>query len=43
MDVLEVFDGCPGDICSVSWRSLIGVLEIFNVCVGYIYLCPGDI
>jgi len=26
--VLELFSGCPGDICSLSWRYLIGVQEI---------------
>jgi len=43
MGVLEIFDGCPGDIkwmywgyLCVSWRYLMGVLEIFNG-------CPGDI
>jgi len=43
MGVLEIFDGCPGDICSVFsgylitvWRYLINVLEIFD-------WCPGDI
>jgi len=34
--VLEIFDRCPGDIWSVSWRYLMGVQEIF-------YVCPGDI
>jgi len=34
--VLEILVGCPGDIWSVSWRYLKGVLEIF-------YGCPVDI
>jgi len=33
---MEIFDRCPGDIWSVSWRYLIGVPEIF-------YWCSGDI
>jgi len=32
MGVLEIFDGCPGDIWSVFWRYLMGVLEIFDGC-----------
>jgi len=32
--VLEIFDGCPGDICGVPWRYLMGVLEIFDLCLG---------
>jgi len=34
--VLEIFERCPGDICSVSRRYLMGVLEVFDG-------CPGDI
>jgi len=37
MAVLGIFGGCtgenffcPGDICSVSWRYLMGVLEIID-------------
>jgi len=30
MGVLEIFDGCLGDIWSMSWKYLIGVLEIFD-------------
>jgi len=36
MSVLEIFDWCPGDICWVSWRYLMGVQGIFDG-------CPGDI
>jgi len=43
MDLLEIFDGCSGDILWVSWSYLMGVLEILNGCIGYIYLCYGDI
>jgi len=32
MDVLLIFDGCPGDILCVSWRYLTFVLEIFGGC-----------
>jgi len=28
--VLEIFDGCPGDIFWVPWRCFIGSLEIFH-------------
>jgi len=35
MGVLQIIDGCPGDICSVSWKYLTCVLEIFDV-------FPGD-
>jgi len=35
--VLEIFNGCPGDIGSVSWRYLMGVLEIFDRCSGDIW------
>jgi len=35
MVVLEIFDRCPGDIRSVSWRYLFDVLEIFD-------RSPGD-
>jgi len=42
--VLEIFDRCPGDILWVSWRYLIGVLEIFNGFSEFIlWLNPGDI
>jgi len=27
---LEIYDGCPGYIRWVSWRYLLGVLEIFG-------------
>jgi len=33
---LEIFDGFPGDICSVYWKYFVGVLEIFDG-------SPGDI
>jgi len=33
MGVQKIFDWCPGDISSVSWRYLIGVLEIFDGCI----------
>jgi len=43
VDVLETFDGCPenicwcpGDIRWVSWRYLLGFLDIFDVYPGYI-------
>jgi len=32
MSVLDIFNRCPGDIWSVSWRYLIGVLEILDWC-----------
>jgi len=35
MDVLEIFDGCPGNTLWVSWKYFMGVLETFDV-------CPGD-
>jgi len=39
----EIFDGCPLDIGWVSWRYLMGVLEIL-ICVLEIFLqCPADI
>jgi len=34
--VIEIFDSWHGDISSVRWRYMIGVLEIFG-------RCPGDI
>jgi len=34
--VLEIFDGCPGDIYWVSWRYMMSVMKIFDG-------CPGDI
>jgi len=37
MGVLEIFDGGPGDIWSVSWKYLICVLEIFDRCYGNIW------
>jgi len=44
MGVLEILDGCPGDIRWMSWRNLMvvlrylyGVLEISNVCLGHIF------
>jgi len=43
MIVLQIFDRYFGDILSVSWRYLIGVLGIFDGCPGVIYRCPGDI
>jgi len=51
MGILEIFDVCPGDICSVSWRYLNGVLEVFDWCLGDILWvvletfdgCPADI
>jgi len=36
MGVFEIFEGCPGDISSLSRRYMIGVLEIFDRCPGYI-------
>jgi len=36
MGVLEIFDGCPGDIGWASWRYFMLVLVIFD---GF----PGDI
>jgi len=36
MGVPEIFDRCPGDICSVSRRYFVCVLVIFDG-------CPGDI
>jgi len=42
MDVLEIFDGCSGDILWVSWRYLISVPKnIFGRCSWN--GCPGDI
>jgi len=38
MDILELIDGCPGEIYWLSCRYLIGVLEIFNVRPGDIFL-----
>jgi len=35
MCVLEIFNGCPGDIWWVLCRYLIGILEIIDG-------CPGD-
>jgi len=32
MCVLEIFDWCLGDNWSLSWRYLMGVLEIFDGC-----------
>jgi len=43
MGVLEIFDRCPGDLWSVSWRFLVGVLEILVGILEIFYLCPGDI
>jgi len=49
MGVLEIFDGCLGNICMVSWGYLMGVLEIFPWCLWYIGCvllfdwCPRDI
>jgi len=44
IDVLEIFDWCPGDIFWVSQRYLIGVLQIFVFGVLEIFAwCPGDI
>jgi len=43
MGVLEIFDRCPGDICTMSFKYLIGVLEIFN-CVREVFdWCRRDI
>jgi len=28
MGVLGIIDGCPGEICWLYWRYLLGVLEI---------------
>jgi len=47
----EISDQCPGDICRVSWKYLIGVLEIFDRCswrylIGFLEIFdwrPGDI
>jgi len=43
MGVLEIFDGCigdiywfPGDIRKVSWRYLISVMELFDRRLGVI-------
>jgi len=35
MGVLEIFNGCPGDMWLASWSYLVGVLEIFDWCPGY--------
>jgi len=43
MGVLEIFDECPGDFCSVSWRYLIGVLEILIGVLDILGGCPGYI
>jgi len=47
---VEIFSAFPGDIWMVSWRYLMGFLEIFDVCpgdlmgvVGIFDGCPGDI
>jgi len=37
-DVLDIFGGCRGDIRWVSWRFLMGVLEIFDGCPRDIWL-----
>jgi len=50
MGVLEICNGCPGDIFWVSLRYFIGVLEMFDRWPGdigflswrYTDLCPGD-
>jgi len=43
MGVLEIFHSfpadfcqCPADIISLSWKYLMGVLEIFHRCLGNI-------
>jgi len=41
--VREIFDGCPGDMSSMSWRYVISVLEILDGYPGDIHRCPGDI
>jgi len=41
--VLEIFDGCPGDVRWVLWRYVISVLEIFELCNWDIYGCPAYI
>jgi len=43
MGDLDIFCGSTGDIRSVSWRYLFGVLEIFYGCPGDIYDYPRDI
>jgi len=51
MCVLEIIFGCPGDIKSVSWRYLIGVLVSFDGYHGDIFMdvpeifqrYPGDV
>jgi len=43
MSFLDINDRFPGEISRVSWRYLIGVLEIFIRCPGVFEGCPGDI
>jgi len=43
LDVLKIFDACPGDIWWVSWRYLMGFLEIFDLSQEIFEGCPGDI
>jgi len=50
MGDLEIFDRCPGDISSKSWRYLVVVLEIFDgvleILIGVLEIfdqCPRDI
>jgi len=35
-EVLKKFDGCPGDILWLSWRYLMGFVEMFDVFTGNI-------
>jgi len=43
MGVLEIFDVCYGDNCLASWRYMVGVLEIFDLCLEIFDECLGDI
>jgi len=44
MGVMDIFDRYPGDICSMSWRYLMGVLMIILISVLEIFDgCPIDI
>jgi len=47
MEIFEEWPGdfywCPGDISLVSWRYLMGVLDIFDRCLEIFDSSPGDI
>jgi len=43
MGFLEIFEGCPGNIGTLSLRFYMGVEEIFDGCLGNIVGSPGNI